>query len=74
MDADKYWVKVGRLYGKDLNIFADVGGALWLNGYDTDNGQNDAIPVDRAMALNTVSGRARAGEERYKFPPPHAIA
>ena len=53
LDPKKYWVRVGRFSWVDLEQLADKSGSLWLNGYDTYNGQNDEIPLDQAATVTS---------------------
>jgi hypothetical protein len=53
LDPNEYWVRAGRLSWTDLEGLADTSGTLWLNGHHTQNGQNDAIPLDKAVAVTS---------------------
>lgn len=47
VDSSTYWEKVGRFGWKDLKSLADEPGPLWINGYSTQRGINDKVPLAR---------------------------
>lgn len=52
IDADCYWVKQGIITWQDLQgAIEDPGGALWLNGYSSYNGQNDRVIDAKLVGL-----------------------
>ncbi|HWR46939.1 MAG TPA: hypothetical protein VN327_04865 [Pseudonocardiaceae bacterium] len=48
LDPSKYWRKVGEFGHRNLSFLADAPGPLWINGHQTNNGQNDCVPVEEA--------------------------
>ena len=48
LDPEYCWDKVGAFKWENLGTLAETGGTLWRNGYSTNNGVNDQIPVDQA--------------------------
>lgn len=50
IDAQAYWMKVGRASLENLGVFLDQDDVLWPNGYSTNNGLNDRIPLDLASS------------------------
>lgn len=52
IDANYYWERTGRLSWGDLQKAVEcVRGPLWVNGYSSSNGFNDAVPRARAARL-----------------------
>ena len=51
LDPEYYWEKVGKLSWLDLPALADPVAPLWLDGYNTYNGQNDKIPLESAGSV-----------------------
>ena len=48
LDPEVYWERVDRLPSADLDRLVDTQGTLWLNGFHTQAGQNDHVPIERA--------------------------
>ena len=48
LDPQYYWRKVDECPWHDLQQLSETGGALWRNGYSTNNGTNDQIPLQQA--------------------------
>jgi hypothetical protein len=53
LNDKKYWVKQGAIKARSLAPFLDRPQALWVNGYRTNPGLNDRIPI--AIASELVS-------------------
>lgn len=53
LNPDEYWIRVGRFPWTNLCQLANESGTLWLNGYNTYNGRNDYIPLDKAAAIRS---------------------
>lgn len=53
LDGTQRWVKVGEASWEDLTGLADRREQLWINGHQTAQGLNDAIPVADASGLNS---------------------
>lgn len=53
LDREHYWKKVGRATWNDLERIMDLVDSLWINGYSTQNGFNDKIPLALAESLNS---------------------
>jgi len=53
LDPDQYWERAGRATWGDLARLADTAPTLWINGFSTQSGRNDKIPLDQAKALRT---------------------
>ena len=53
LSPQHYWEKVDRVKWKDLARLRDPAGPLWVNGYRTNNGYNDRIPIARATKLRS---------------------
>jgi hypothetical protein len=51
LNPSKYWLKVGQISWEGLALFADRAGELWINGYGTNHGVHDYIPLEKAEAL-----------------------
>jgi hypothetical protein len=45
IDADSYWRKVGAITWADVGRLADAPARLWMNGFSTNAGSNDRVPV-----------------------------
>jgi hypothetical protein len=45
IDSDSYWSKNGSIAWGDLERLADAPTALWSNGFSTNAGNNDRVPV-----------------------------
>ena len=48
LDPRYYWSKIARCPWHDLQQLSETGGTLWCNGYSTNNGRNDQIPLQQA--------------------------
>ena len=48
LDPQYYWRKVDECPWRDLQQVSEMGGTLWRNGYSTNNGRNDQIPLRQA--------------------------
>jgi hypothetical protein len=53
IEPDEYWVKVEQFPWTSLGLLADQNGSLWLNGYHTQNGKNDYIPLHLAATAGS---------------------
>ena len=52
LDPERYWERVSRVAGNDLERFTDPVAPLWINGDSTYNGRNDRIQVEIADGLD----------------------
>lgn len=55
LDSEYCWRKKGTLKRRRLNGMAETGGDLWRNGFSSDNGENDRIPLEKANNEETGS-------------------
>ena len=53
LDPQRRWRKVRRLGAQALARVADPPGPLWVNGFSTQHGRNDRLPVARALSLDS---------------------
>ncbi len=53
LDPQRRWRKVRRLGAQALGRLADPPGPLWVNGFSTQHGHNDRLPVARALSLDS---------------------
>jgi hypothetical protein len=53
LDPENYWEKIGNFPKSSLPTLVQEPGILWLNGYSTQHGLHDKIPVDRAGELDS---------------------
>ena len=51
LDANRYWVKAGRIERSELDRIVDPDDALWANGDSTYHGENDRVPLSVANRL-----------------------
>ncbi len=53
LDPGYYWERVRRVVWDELAQFTGLVPQLWINGYGTNNGLNDRIPLPTAYSLGT---------------------
>ena len=51
LDDERYWRRVGRYSWFDLPALTDAAQPLWLDGFNTYDGTNDQIPLQRMAAM-----------------------
>ena len=61
LDPQRRWRKVRRLEAQALARLADPPGPLWFNGFSTQHGRNDCLPVARALSLASSLRLIRVG-------------
>ena len=62
LDPSRRWEKVRRLTPEVLPRLADPVGPLWIDGYHTQHGRNDRVPVARTDSLNSSLRLLRVGK------------
>ncbi len=53
IDAKKRWKRVGKIAFVRVEELADTAKALWVNGFNSDYGENDRVPEDKAKKLKS---------------------
>ena len=53
LDPDNYWEKIRRITPNEVAPFIDPTEPLWVDGYSSNNGQNDRIPLSIANSLGS---------------------
>jgi hypothetical protein len=51
LDPNYYWKKIGRVGWRELLSLDQRTNALWINGFSTYHGENDRIPIEKAVTL-----------------------
>ena len=51
LDPEYYWGKVRSATATELSQCVDPAASLWVDGYSTQNGNNDRIPLDRVSSI-----------------------
>lgn len=81
LDPDRRWRRVKRVGPAALECFAEPAGPLWVNGYHTQHGRNDRLPLARAenlysslrlvrveaLELDVFAPRAETGDFRRRI-------
>lgn len=61
LDADRYWVKVGRLKLRELRSFVDDTLLTWPKDYSTYHGVNDYVPAEQVSQVDGSLGLIHLG-------------
>ena len=72
LDSQRRWRKVDRLGPQALASLADPPGPLWVNGFSTQHGRNDRLPVARALSLDSSLRLIRVGALKLDVIAPRA--
>lgn len=62
LDPDRRWRKVYRVTPEALEKLADPPGPLWINGYHTQHGRNDRLPVEQGVSLDSSLRLVKVGK------------
>lgn len=59
LDPERRWRRVERITPHALRQLVDPVAPLWVNGYHTQHGRNDRLPLERAKSLHSSLRLAR---------------
>ena len=72
LDPNNRWRKVRHAAPHALAQFEDPVGPLWINGYHTNHGQNDRLPLERAGSIDNSLRLIRIGKLKLDVFAPRA--